>query len=586
MGTPLAKPARIGKYDVTGVIGRGGMGIVYRATDPRIGRQVAIKVLTGMFSEDSELLERFYREAKSTGSLQHQNIVTVYELGDQDGFPYLVMEYLEGESLDSIITSRQPLSISEKLGIMIRVCDGLSFAHSRGIIHRDIKPANIVVLKNGAVKIVDFGIAQVGGNRLTRTGQIVGSIYYMSPEQLNDSGELDVRTDIYSCGVVLFQLLTGVLPFEGRDTSSTLMKIVRDPAPPLNKFLSLFPTELEAISQKALMKDREQRYASAEDLAFDLTRLQQQLNQDFLAHHLKKAVLAVQQQDFPSARQELMQVLRVDPQHAQGKQLMRETMLALETQKRKQQVAQLRAQAEEALSKNDLDTAQERAEQAADLDRDNPELRNLLSKVIRTREQAAKYVDALARGERARQSGNLEKASQALAEAVAILPIDGPGRALKARIDADFAQLSQKGKSGQPSKHEVAIAINNIEKAMADARLHMHLDQPAEAWATLERVSHEATKVPPAVRVPLEALAQQVLGKLSMQAQGPDSPTVTLDDKFNRHDSSTSAEFDAFHSTPRSQSQARPGTFSPGRLCSSRTKQIAQCICVPIPRQV
>jgi serine/threonine protein kinase len=188
MGSPLAKPARIGKYDVTGVIGRGGMGIVYRATDPRIGRPVAIKVLTGLFSEDSELLERFYREAKSTGSLQHQNIVTVYELGDQDGFPYLVMEYLEGESLDSIIASRRPLSIAEKLGIIIRVCDGLSFAHARGIIHRDIKPANIVVLKSGAVKIVDFGIAQVGGNRLTRTGQIVGSIYYMSPEQLNDSG--------------------------------------------------------------------------------------------------------------------------------------------------------------------------------------------------------------------------------------------------------------------------------------------------------------------------------------------------------------------------------------------------------------
>ena len=307
MGSPLPKPARIGKYEVTEVIGRGGMGIVYRATDPRIGRPVAIKVLTGIFSEDSELLARFYREAKSTGSLQHQNIVTVYELGDQDGFPYLVMEYLEGESLDSIISSQRPLSIAEKLGIMIRVLDGLSFAHERGIIHRDIKPANIVVLKNGTVKIVDFGIAHVGGNRLTRTGEIVGSIYYMSPEQLNDSGELDARTDVYSAGVVLFQLLTGVLPFEGRDTSSTLLKIVRDPAPPLNKFISLYPPELEAISQKALMKDRDRRYTSAEDLAFDLTRLQQQLNQEVLADHLRKALFAMEHKDFFSARQEAMQ---------------------------------------------------------------------------------------------------------------------------------------------------------------------------------------------------------------------------------------------------------------------------------------
>jgi len=558
MGSPLAKPARIGKYDVTGVIGRGGMGIVYRATDPRIGRPVAIKVLTGLFSEDSELLERFYREAKSTGSLQHQNIVTVYELGDQDGFPYLVMEYLEGESLDSIIASRRPLAIAEKLGIIIRVCDGLSFAHARGIIHRDIKPANIVVLKSGAVKIVDFGIAQVGGNRLTRTGQIVGSIYYMSPEQLNDSGELDIRTDVYSAGVVLFQLLTGVLPFEGRDTSSTLLKIVRDPAPPLNKFLSLFPTDLEAISQKALMKDRDQRYASAEDLAFDLTRLQQQLNRDFLAQHLQKAVVAMQQEDFPSARQELMQVLRVDPQHGQGKQLLRETMQELEAQKRKQQVGQLRIQAEEALNRKDLDTAQQRAEQALQLDADNPELRSLLSKVVRAREQAAKYCEALARGERARQGGNRDKASQALAEALAILPIDAPGLALKTRIDADIGERSRKGKADQAAKREVALAVNNVEKAMADARLHLYLNQPDEARAVLERVNHEASKVPYEVRSQLELLAQQVSKKLDVQTQDANSPKFAAEDKRNQSDSSTAAEFDSFHSIPRSPAQAEP----------------------------
>ena len=150
------------------------MGVVYSGTDPRIGRSVAIKVLTGALNEDPELLARFYREAKYTGTLQHQNIVTVYELGDQDGLPYLVMEYLEGESLDGIIVSRRPLTLSEKLDILIQVCNGLSFAHQRGVVHRDIKPANIMVLKNRAVKIVDFGIAHVGGHRLTRTGQVVG----------------------------------------------------------------------------------------------------------------------------------------------------------------------------------------------------------------------------------------------------------------------------------------------------------------------------------------------------------------------------------------------------------------------------
>jgi hypothetical protein len=560
MGSPLARPARIGKYDVTGVIGRGGMGIVYRATDPRIGRPVAIKVLTGFFSEDSELLARFYREAKSTGSLQHQNIVTVYELGDQDGFPYLVMEYLEGESLDSIIASRKPLSISEKLGIMIRVCDGLSFAHERGIIHRDIKPANIVVLTSGAVKIVDFGIAQVGNKRLTRTGQVVGSINYMSPEQLNDTVELDARTDVYSAGVVLFQLLTGVLPFEGRDTSSTLLKIVRDPPPPLNKFITLFPPELETISQKALMKDRDQRYASAEDLAFDLTRLRQQLNQQLLAEHLQKAVAAMQREDFESARQDLLQALRVDPQNGQAKQLMREALQGIETQKRKQQAQQLGSRAEEALNKKDLDTALQYAEQALQLDSANPGLRSLLNKVVGARDQAAKYCELLARAERARQSGSLEKASQALAEAIAILPLDSTGQALKARIEADMVERSRREREqdAQVAKRQFALAVNSVEKAMADARLQLYLSQPRAAWEILKAASDEAAQVPLALRTQMEALIHQVHENLI--AQGPEAPLATESIPTGRikDDTSATEEFDRFHSVARPESQSMP----------------------------
>src|ERR1022692_4750048 len=184
-------PKTIGKYEVLDVIGRGGMGVVYKATDPHIGRFVAIKMITGGD------LERFYAEAKSTGNLQCPNIVTVYELGDQDGDPYLVMEYLEGVSLESIISSRRPLSLSTKLGIIIDVCHGLSYAHQRGVIHRDIKPANIMVSNDGTAKIVDFGIAHIGDKGMTRTGQIVGSLSFMSPEQIQ-SKPVDSRSDIFS----------------------------------------------------------------------------------------------------------------------------------------------------------------------------------------------------------------------------------------------------------------------------------------------------------------------------------------------------------------------------------------------------
>jgi len=150
---------KIGKYDVVEIIGKGGMGVVYKAMDNLIERLVAIKMMTGAFAENPDLLKRFYREAKSTGMLQHPNIVIIYELGDHEGNPYLVMEYLEGDPLDKIIAARREVSMVEKLGYIIQCCSGLAFAHQRGIVHRDIKPANLMVLKDGNCKLVDFGIA-------------------------------------------------------------------------------------------------------------------------------------------------------------------------------------------------------------------------------------------------------------------------------------------------------------------------------------------------------------------------------------------------------------------------------------------
>ena len=155
-------PKKLGKYDVLDVVGRGGMGIVYKAIDPGIGRLVAIKMMTAGFVDDPDLLKRFYREAQSAGKLQHPNIVTIYDLGDQDGNPYMVMQFLEGESLDSIIASRRPVSLEQKLNTVIQVCNGLSYAHQHNVIHRDIKPANVKVLKDLTVKIVDFGISRTG----------------------------------------------------------------------------------------------------------------------------------------------------------------------------------------------------------------------------------------------------------------------------------------------------------------------------------------------------------------------------------------------------------------------------------------
>jgi serine/threonine-protein kinase len=193
---------QIGKYDVLEVLGRGGMGVVYKAMDSRIKRLVAIKMMTGEVAKDPDYLKRFYREAQSTGILQHPNIVVVYDLGDEEGNPYLVMEYLEGITLDKVIAARSELLIYDKLNILIQVLEGLAYAHQRGIVHRDIKPQNIMVLRDRTVKIVDFGIARMGNTGLTKTGQVIGTITYMSPEQIN-AAAVDGRSDIFSAAVVL-----------------------------------------------------------------------------------------------------------------------------------------------------------------------------------------------------------------------------------------------------------------------------------------------------------------------------------------------------------------------------------------------
>src|SRR5579864_8078648 len=308
-------PKKIGKYEVVDIIGKGGMGIVYRAKDPFLDRLVAIKMMTINISEYPDLLQRFYREAKSTANLKHPNIVTVYELGEHEGSPYLAMGFLEGSSLESLIRAHQSLTMLQKLDIIVQVCHGLSYAHEREIVHRDIKPGNIMVLRDGCVKIVDFGIARIGDTNFTRTGQFMGSLNYMSLEQLNEKLQVDQRTDVYSTGVVLYQLVTGALPFEAESTGATLAKIFNEGPPPFAKFLSSFPPELETITLKALSKDRDHRYATADDFATDLSELQDRLKQESISAHMHQAELLLQQNDLFHAHEQLLEVLKIDRQH-------------------------------------------------------------------------------------------------------------------------------------------------------------------------------------------------------------------------------------------------------------------------------
>jgi hypothetical protein len=410
---------KLGKYDVLDVIGRGGMGVIYKAVDPGIRRVVAIKMMTGAFLENPELMRRFYREAQSAGKLQHPNIVSIYDLGVQDGNPYLVMEFLEGESLERLIRTQQPISLEEKLGIIIQVCEGVGYAHQRHIVHRDIKPGNVMLLPDRRVKIVDFGIARVGTDAMTRPGRIMGSIHYMSPEQINFA-TVDARSDIFSIGVLLYQLLTAKLPFEGRDTGETLLKIVHDPPPPLNQFLTGYPPELDEIIDRVLAKHRELRFQAAEDLAFELTHIQERLRRERAAECLKAAEEARAAGQLSYAKEQLLQVLKIDRRDLRANSLLREVQQQIQKQQRSEQARDLRSEAEKAITRGELAEALGYLDRAVELDQSNLALLEFRDSCRKNKERSEKLRELLHRAEMAQDAGDLDAAYQTAQEALAI----------------------------------------------------------------------------------------------------------------------------------------------------------------------
>jgi eukaryotic-like serine/threonine-protein kinase len=476
MGDQLSEPKQIGRFLIRGELGRGGMGVVYRGEDPLIGREVAIKTLNEV---TPELLERFYVEARS-GILNHPNIVTVHELGQQDGSPFIVMELVAGESLEQMLRTRKRLPLLEALSIVEQLCAGLGHAHGHGVVHRDVKPANVLVRPDGHVTIVDFGIARLADQtrQLTKTDALLGTFHYIAPERLKGETS-DGRADVWSVGVMLYEMLSGELPFKGKDVSS-LYRVIHEPYVPLHEYVQDAPDGLRHVLDQALAKKVQKRYATAEEMAFDLQVIAETLKQERVGALLQSARRLAQDREYANARAVLLQAQRIDPLNADTKALALEVQSSLHELQRSEQLRQLVEQAQNAQEARLWEDAALFFQQAQALDtEDIYGIRARLQDIQEQKSQQHKLVALWEQADDARRRGDLTGAQQFLSEALL--------------IDARSTDL----------RNAYSIVVREIRRKQETARVEDLLRSARESYAMrryTEVISRlrEATEIDPA----------------------------------------------------------------------------------------
>jgi serine/threonine-protein kinase len=422
------------RYEVLGELGRGGMGVVYKANDLKMDRLVAIKVMTAHSPGRDEYQERFLREAKSIAKMQHPNIVVVYDFGYHSGAPYIAMEYVEGVPLDKVIASRLSLTPLTKVDYIVQVCHALHYAHQLGIIHRDVKPGNIMVLEGGRrVKLLDFGIARAGApSKLSRSGLAMGTTCYMSPEQTQGKKDLDARADIFSAGVVLYELLAGKQPWTGESDYEVMTKIIHEPVPPLAG-LSNYPAALDRVLELALAKEPGGRYGTAEKMAQALSELEAPLKE----RALEEALVQFEHGDLLRANDLVSQILRIDTRHREAIELRVRLQQVAQLQQRSEQVRQLRTAAEEAVGQKRYSEALAAVEQAITIDSANTELfhyRELIRNEVKRREDIRKKLE-LAR--HAQEMNDLSTAQELVERALEADPTDTQARMMKSSLEQE-----------------------------------------------------------------------------------------------------------------------------------------------------
>jgi eukaryotic-like serine/threonine-protein kinase len=480
---------KLGKYEIKREIGSGAMGLVYLAEDPKLGRPVALKTTSIEVASSPDLLKRFYREAQAAAQLCHPNIVTIYEIDEANGVPFIAMEYLEGVNLQQVVSERRELLIPKKLQIIIDACRGLDYAHQHGVVHRDIKPGNIMLANNGQVKIVDFGIARVGVSSMTRTGVVLGTVMYMSPEQVQ-AQTVDARSDLFSLGVVLYELLTYQSPFRGADVPSILFKILNEPPEPVTKYLRQCPPQLEQFVERALAKDREDRYQTAEDMAFDLQRLADSLKRSTVSAYLEQGQRSLQAGDLTVAKESLQKILEIDSSHEVAQTMLAQVRESIQSRQRTQKIEHNLRQAKEAFEAEQYEDAISLLDESLRLDPRHAEAQGQKQLAIKHRDRAEEIRRHIDLSEKLASEGDFARAKAELEGVLALDPANGAAHVMMNWIAKELTERE---------RHR------QVQQYLEGARLQLADQNPAKALELLESARELDT-----LNVEVEALLQAV----------------------------------------------------------------------------
>jgi hypothetical protein len=419
------------------------MGEVYKARDPLIGRMVALKVITSGLTNKPELLERFYQEARSAGALQHPNIVTVYELGKEGDLPFIAMEYLGGDSLEKMISRQEPLPLAQKVGYIIQICRALEYAHKHGVVHRDIKPGNIMGTTEGTVKVVDFGIARLVDASKTQTGTLIGTLGYMSPQQLRGE-HADERSDIWAVGVLFYELLCYKRPFQGDNPAALMMSIISKEPPPLMGTGVDCTSEVEAVIFRMLQKEALDRYQSMEEVLLDLDPVLRQLQRARVDELVAESQKLVDAGDLKSAQQLLREALHADSSNSDAKALLEKVGRELRRQQVLPRVKEQLEKAREKLEAGQFQQAKAEAQAALQLDSTYQPAREMLAEVDEAVQRVREVDKKMRVSKQQVAEGSLTEADRQLDDILALDPGNAQAQELRRQIREEVSRREQR----------------------------------------------------------------------------------------------------------------------------------------------